>query len=69
MLKDSFENVLLIFATATPSQQILRSLTVEEYRDIFLSRSTKDLNEFLIMAIEIEEYELCGALKKIIEER
>ena len=65
----SFEKVLAIFVSAKPSQQILRSFTLEEYKDIFLNRSTEDLKDYLIMAIEIEEYELCGALKKIIEER
>jgi len=68
-MKNSFENVLTIFASAKSSQQILRSFTLEEYRDIFLNRSREDLNDYLITAIEIEEYELCGALKKIIEER
>jgi hypothetical protein len=68
-MKDSFENVLAIFATAKSSQQILRSFTLEEYRDIFLNRSTEDLKDYLITAIVIEEYEICGALKKIIEER
>lgn len=66
---DSFRNVLSIFTTAKSSQQIVRSFTLEEYRDIFLSRSSEDLNDYLITAIEFEEYELCGALKKIIEER
>jgi hypothetical protein len=42
---------------------------LEEHRDIFLNRSTEDLKDYLINATEIEEYELCGALKKIIEER
>jgi hypothetical protein len=65
----SFEKVLAIFASAKPSRQILRSFTLEEYRDIFLRRSTDDLKDYLIMAVEIEEYELCGALKKIIDER
>ena len=68
-MKNSFENVLTIFATAKSSQQILRSFTLEEYRDIFLNRSIEDLKDYIITAIEIEEYELCGALKKIIEER
>ena len=65
----SFEKVLAIFASAKPSRQILRSFTLEEYRDIFLCRSTEDLKDYLIIAVEIEEYELCEALKKIIEER
>jgi hypothetical protein len=68
-MKDSFQNVITIFAAAKSSQQILRAFTLEEYRDIFINRSTKDLNDYLITATEIEEYELCGALKKIIEER
>ena len=65
----SFEKVLAIFVSAKLSRQILRSFTLEEYRDIFLNRSTEDLKDFLITAVEIEEYELCGAIKKIIEER
>ena len=68
-MKDSFENVITIFANAKSSQQILRTFTLEEYRDIFLNRSTEDLNDYLIIAIEAEEYELCAALKKLIEER
>ena len=68
-MKDSFENVIAIFATAKSSQQILRTFTWEEYRDIFLNRSTEDLNDYLIIAIEAEEYELCASLKKLIEER
>ena len=68
-MKDGFKNTLAIFISAKHSQQILRSFTVEEYRDIFLNRSTEDLKDYLINAAEIEEYELCGALKKIIEER
>ena len=66
---NAFEKVLAIFVSAKPSQQILRSFTLEEYRDIFLNRSTEDLKDYLIKATEIEEYELCEALKKIIEER
>ena len=66
---DAFEKVLAIFVAAKPSQQILRSFTLEEYRDIFLNRSTEDLKDYLIKAAEIEEYELCASLKKIIEER
>ena len=68
-MKDGFKNVLAIFVSAKRSQQVLRSFTVEEYRDIFLNRSTEDLRDYLINAAEIEEYELCVALKKIIEER
>jgi len=66
---EGFKKVLSIFASAESSQHILRSFTVEEYREIFLNRSTEDLKDYLINAAEIEEYELCGALKKIIEER
>jgi hypothetical protein len=66
---DAFEKVLATFVSAKSSQHILRSFTLEEYRDIFLNRSTEDLKDFLLKAIEIEEYELCGSLKKIIEER
>ena len=66
---DRFEKVLAILVSAKSSQQILRSFTLEEYRDIFLNRSTEDLKNYLIKAAEMEEYELCGTLKKIIEER
>ena len=66
---DGFKKVLAILVSAKPSQQILRSFTLEEYRDIFLNRSTEDLKNYLIKAAEMEEYELCGILKKIIEER
>jgi hypothetical protein len=66
---DGFKKVLAIFISAKSSQQILRSFTLEEHRAIFLNRSTEDLKDYLINAAEIEEYELCGALKKIIEER
>ena len=66
---DRFEKVLAIFVSAKSSQQILRSFTLEEYRDIFQNRPTEDLKKFLIKATEMEEYELCGTLKKIIEER
>jgi hypothetical protein len=45
------------------------NIYLQEYRDIFLNRSTEDLNDYLIIAIEAEEYELCAALKKLIEER
>jgi hypothetical protein len=65
----SFEKVLAIFISAKSSQQIVRSFTLEEYKDIFLNRSKEDLKNYLIIAIEMEEYELCGVLKKIIEER
>ena len=68
-MPSSFEKVLAIFVSSKPSRQILRSFTLEEYRDIFLSRSTQDLKDYLIITIEMEEYELCGVLKKIIEER
>ena len=68
-MTDGFKKVLDIFVSAGPSQQVLRSFTLEEYKDIFLNRSTEDLKDYLIKAAEIEEYELCGALKKIIEGR
>ena len=67
---DGFEKVLAIFATANKTyQQILRSFRFDEYRDIFKTSSTPDLKNYLDRAIEKEEYELCGALKRIIEER
>ena len=69
IMMDPFEKVLATFVAAKASQHILRSFTLEEYRDIFLNRSTDDLKNYLVMAIEFEEYELCGSLKKIIEER
>lgn len=70
MIVDGFEKVLAIFESANKTyQQILRSFRLDEYRDIFKTSSTYDLKNYLNRAIEKEEYELCGALKKIIEER
>ena len=67
---DGFEKVLDIFASANKAyQRILRSFRLDEYREIFKTSSTHDLKNYLNRAIEKEEYELCGALKRIIEER
>jgi hypothetical protein len=64
-----FQKVLTIFASTKSSSQIIREFTLQDYRDIFFYRSPEELKDYLITAIEMEEYELCVALKKIIEER
>ena len=70
MIKDGFEKVLAIFETANKThQKLLRSFKLDDYRDIFKTSSTHDLQNYMSRAIEREEYELCAALKKIIEER
>ena len=70
MIADGFEKVLAIFESANKTyQRVLRSFKLDDYRDIFETSSTHDLGNYLNRAIEKEEYELCGALKKIIEER
>ncbi len=70
MIADGFEKVLAIFESANKTYQgVLRSFKLDDYRDIFETSSTRDLENYLNRAIEKEEYELCGALKKIIEER
>ncbi len=70
MIADGFEKVLVIFESANKTQQkVLRSFKLDDYRDIFSRSLTHDLENFMKRAIEKEEYELCGALKKIIEER
>jgi hypothetical protein len=55
-MMNAFEKVLAIFVAAKASQQVLRSFTLEEYRDIFLNRSTEDLKDYLIKATQFEEY-------------
>ncbi len=70
MIADGFEKVLAIFESANKThQRVLRSFKLDDYRDIFETSSTNDLKNYMNRAIEKEEYELCGALKKIIEER
>ena len=70
MIADGFEKVLAIFESANKThQRVLRSFKLDDYRDIFETISTNDLKNYMNRAIEKEEYELCGALKKIIEER
>ncbi|MEP6584194.1 MAG: hypothetical protein ABJA90_08000 [Ginsengibacter sp.] len=70
MIVDGFEKVLAIFESADKThQRILRSFRLDDYRDIFRTSSTHDLGNYLSRAIEKEEYELCAALKEIIEER
>ena len=70
MIPDGFEKVLAIFESADKThQRVLRSFKLDDYRDIFRTSSKHDLENYLDRAIEKEEYELCGALKKIIEER
>ncbi len=70
MIADGFEKVLAIFESANKThQRVLRSFKLDDYRDIFETSSTIDLKNYMNRAIEKEEYELCGALKKIIEER
>ena len=70
MIADGFEKVLAIFESANKThQRVLRSFKLDVYRDIFETSSTNDLKNYMNRAIEKEEYELCGALKKIIEER
>ncbi|HEV8083534.1 MAG TPA: hypothetical protein VGP55_10050 [Chitinophagaceae bacterium] len=70
MIADGFEKVLAIFKSANKThQKVLRSFKLDDYRDIFRTSSTHDLENYMDRAIEKEEYELCGALKKIIEER
>ncbi len=70
MITDGFEKVLAIFESANKTdQRFLRSFKLDDYRDIFRSSSTQDLENYMNRAIEKEEYELCGALKKIIKER
>ncbi len=58
MIADGFEKVLAIFESADKThQRILSSFKLDDYRDIFKTSLTHDLENYLQRAIEKEEYE------------